>query len=240
MNNLNIITKESNIFGQVRFVVLNGKEYAVGKDVAKALGYKNTNDAIRTKCKGVVKHDGLKTNGIEMALIPESDIYRLIFGSKLPNAEKFQDWIFDDVLPTIRKTGGYVSNDDMFINTYLPFADETTKALFKSTLEVTRKQNEIIQKQNKTINTFKESENSILVREFCKVISKKGFTIGEKRMWQFLKDNKYVNQNREPYQKYIEMGLFEVKEGTKNNHTYRTTKVTGKGQVYFIEKIKAI
>ena len=90
---------KNELFGKVRFAIINGKEYAVGKDVAVALGYKNPRDAIRTKCKGVVKHDSLKEGGYSISLILEPDIYRLIFGSKLDSAEKFQDWVFNEVLP---------------------------------------------------------------------------------------------------------------------------------------------
>lgn len=109
--NLSIITKENELFGKVRFTVIKGKEYAVGKDVATALGYANPRDAIRTKCKGVVKHDSFKEGGYSISLIPESDIYRLIFGSKLESAEQFQNWVFDEVLPSIRKHGAYITDE---------------------------------------------------------------------------------------------------------------------------------
>ena len=126
-----IITKENEIFGKVRFTVINEKQYAVGKDVAKALGYSNTNDAILRHCKGVVKHDGLKINGVKIALIPEPDIYRLIFGSKLPNAEQFQDWVFEEVLPSIRKHGAYISDDeDSVDNDYIRFTYGQLKKTF--------------------------------------------------------------------------------------------------------------
>ncbi|HCP7137698.1 TPA: hypothetical protein OE941_000371 [Clostridioides difficile] len=105
MNNLQIFEKLE--FGQIRMVEIDNKPYFVGKDVAKSLGYKNTNDAILRHCKGVVKHDGFKINGIKIALITEGDVYRLIVGSNLPNAEKFESWVFDEVLPTIRQTGQY-------------------------------------------------------------------------------------------------------------------------------------
>lgn len=105
MNNLQIFEKME--FGQIRMAEIDNKPYFVGKDVAKSLGYKNTNDAILRHCKGVVKHEGFKINGIKIALITEGDVYRLIVGSNLPNAEKFESWVFDEVLPTIRQTGQY-------------------------------------------------------------------------------------------------------------------------------------
>ncbi|EGT3911763.1 hypothetical protein I5972_18140, partial [Clostridioides difficile] len=92
---------------QIRMAEIDNKPYFVGKDVAKSLGYKNTNDAILRHCKGVVKHEGFKINGIKIALITEGDVYRLIVGSNLPNAEKFESWVFDEVLPSIRETGQY-------------------------------------------------------------------------------------------------------------------------------------
>ena len=91
-----------------------------------------------------------------MIIINESGLYALIFGSKLESAQRFKRWVTSEILPSIRKTGGYVSNDDMFINTYLPFADDTTKALFKTTLTTVRKQNEVIAAQNKQIETQKK------------------------------------------------------------------------------------
>ena len=94
----------------------------------------------------------------------------------------------------------------------------------------------MIQKQQKTLNTFETSKDSILVRELAKVMSKNGMIIGEKRLWEKLRLWKLVNSKNEPYQKYIDMGIFEVKEGVKNSHTYRTIKITGKGQIYIINK----
>lgn len=111
MNNLQIFEKME--FGQIRMAEIDNKPYFVGKDIAKSLGYKNTNDAILRHCKGVVKHEGFKINGIKVALITEGDVYRLIVGSNLPNAEKFESWVFDEVLPTIRQTGQYQLQQDV-------------------------------------------------------------------------------------------------------------------------------
>ena len=111
MNNLQIFEKLE--FGQIRMAEIDNKPYFVGKDIAKSLGYKNTNDAILRHCKGVVKHEGFKINGIKVALITEGDVYRLIVGSNLPNAEKFESWVFDEVLPSIRETGKYQLQQDV-------------------------------------------------------------------------------------------------------------------------------
>jgi len=158
-NNLMIFDNEE--FGQVRCIKIDDKPYAVGVDVARALGYAKPNEAITAHCDdpiiyGVTDRLGRKQN---TKIIPESDIYNLIFEaakqSKNPEikikAVKFKKWVFEEVLPTIRKTGGYVDNDEVFIDTYLPFVDDTTKAFFKSNLIALRNQNRVIEEQRKEI-----------------------------------------------------------------------------------------
>lgn len=106
MNELQIFNSEE--FGEVRTVEIDGKPYFVGTDVAKALGYSNPRKAIIDHCKGVTKRDTPTSSGIQsMSYINEGDLYRLIMKSKLPSAEKFESWVMDEVLPTIRKTGSY-------------------------------------------------------------------------------------------------------------------------------------
>ena len=108
MNELKIFNNDE--FGQVRTVDIDGKPYFVGKDVANALGYSNPRDAISRHCKGVVKRHSFKEGGQPIALIPEGDMYRLITHSKMKSAERFENWVFDEVLPDIRKTGSYSMN----------------------------------------------------------------------------------------------------------------------------------
>lgn len=106
MNELQIFNSEE--FGNIRTAEIDGKPYFVGTDVAKALGYNNPRDAVSRHCKGVVKRDTPTSSGIQsMSYINEGDLYRLIMKSKLPSAEKFESWVMDEVLPTIRKTGSY-------------------------------------------------------------------------------------------------------------------------------------
>ena len=106
MNELQIFN--SGEFGEIRTIEIDGKPYFVGTDVAKALGYNNPRDAVSRHCKGVVKRDTPTSSGIQsMSYINEGDLYRLIMKSKLPSAEKFESWVMDEVLPTIRKTGSY-------------------------------------------------------------------------------------------------------------------------------------
>lgn len=110
MTQLQIFTNVE--FGKVRGMEVNGKPYVVASDVAKALGYKRPNDAISQHCKYTVKyripHPQNKTKTLEVNIIPEGDVYRLIIKSKLPSAQKFEEWVMDKVLPEIRKTGGYI------------------------------------------------------------------------------------------------------------------------------------
>lgn len=105
LNHLKIFNSEE--FGSIRTVEVAGKIYFVGKDLANALGYSNPRDAIARHCKGVVKHDSFKEGGQEVALLPEGDMYRLITHSKLESAERFESWVFDEVLPSIRQKGSY-------------------------------------------------------------------------------------------------------------------------------------
>ena len=132
-------------FGSVRTIEENGKVLFCGSDVAKALGYRRPKDAINAHCKGAVKRRLLTNGGAqEMKMISEGDVYRLISHSRLPSAEKFESWIFDDVLPTIRRTGGYVTNEEMFIENYLPFLDEPYQNLFRLQMMAINQLNERI------------------------------------------------------------------------------------------------
>lgn len=154
MQDLNFKDSE---FGELDLLVEEDKIYFPATQCARILGYSNPYDAIKRHCKedGVVKHEGVSytTNqhGVsskqvtEIKYINEGNLYRLIVSSKLPTAEKFERWIFDEVLPTIRKTGGYVANDDLFINTYLPYADERTRDLFRLQLNTIRQLNNKIE-----------------------------------------------------------------------------------------------
>lgn len=152
MNELQIFKNEE--FGQVRVSDENGHVWFCLSDICKSLELTNVTEVKkRLNEKGVSSIETLTNGGKQKLLyINESNLYKVIFQSRKEEAEKFQDWVTDDVLPTIRKTGGYVNNDDAFIRTYLPFADDTTKAMFKSTLETVRKQNELIVKQQEEIN----------------------------------------------------------------------------------------
>lgn len=174
MNEIEIFTNEE--FGKVKVINIYNNAWFVAKDIAEILGYGNGNKNSKSLANAIVDHveeedrkmltyeecKGLfrgyqngdptfKINSNGLRVINESGLYSLILSSKLPTAKKFKRWVTSEILPSIRKTGGYVNNDDMFINTYLPFADETTKLLFKNTLNVINNQNKLISHQKNEI-----------------------------------------------------------------------------------------
>lgn len=251
MSNLKIFNNQE--FGQVRTLTINDKPYFVAVDIAKALGYKDTTNTIKQHCRWVVKHHiphpQNKDKTLEVNVIPEGDLYRLIANSKLPTAKEFESWVFDEVLPQIRQTGGYVNNDDLFISTYLPNADEQTKLMFKSQLSVIKNlNNKIEQDKSKVLfaDAVSVSTTEILINDLAKLLKQNGIDIGGTRLFRWLRENKYLISRKgkdynAPTQRSMEMGLFRVKETaiTSSKGTVITSKtpmVTGKGQQYFINK----
>ena len=246
MSELEIFNNEE--FRQVRSVEVEGEPYFVAKDIAIALGYSNPRKAIidhvDEEDKGVTKCDTLG-GAQEITIINESGLYSLILSSKLPSAKEFKRWITSDVLPKIRKTGGYVNNDDLFINTYLPFADDTTKLLFKSTLQVINNQNKLIEEQKPLVtfaNTVANSSDTIDMGEMAKLCSKEGLKIGRNRLFETLREQKILMSNNNPYQPYVERKWFEIIETVKHtsygDKLFTKTMVTGLGQIKIIEKLK--
>lgn len=227
---------KNNEFGEIRVVEINKKPYAVGIDIAKALGYKDPNSAISRHCKGSVKHPVPTNSGEQqMNVISEGDIYRLVANSKLPSAEKFETWVFDEVLPSIRKHGAYLTDEK--IEEVLMDPDTIIK--LATQLKEERSRRLEAERFNKQIAI---SENSLLVREVAKIASKDNIVIGEKRLWNKLREWGLIfKDTTEPKQEYIDRGYFEVVEGAKDTYkgtfTYRTTRVTGKGQVYIIKRL---
>lgn len=229
-------------FGSVRTIEENGKILFCGSDVAKALGYRRPKDAINAHCKGAVKRRLLTNGGTqEMKMISEGDVYRLISHSRLPSAEKFESWIFDDVLPTIRRTGGYISNEEMFIENYLPFLDESYKNLFRLQIMFISKLNERIRNDKPLVDFalhVADSEDLIDMNAMAKLAADKNFNIGRTRLFRWLKEMGVLMSNNLPYQRYIDRRYFVVKESVFEvegmKKTYRQTFVTGKGQLFII------
>lgn len=249
MNEVQIFENEE--FGSVRTVEINGKPYFVGKDVAKALGYKDTVSALKQHCRGVVKHHLTDSLGREQdaVFIPEGDIYRLVVRSKLPSAERFESWVFDEVLPSIRKNGGYIAGqENMTDEELLANAVLVAQKKIAERDKIIEKQNEKIEADRpKTIfaDAVSTSKTSILIGDLAKLICQNGHQIGQKRLFQWMRDHGYLMKvgasYNMPTQRYMEQGLFEVKERSIQNpdgsvRITKTTTITGKGQLYFINK----
>ena len=246
MNEIQIFNNPN--FGTIRTLDENGAVLFCGSDVAKALGYSNPRKALTDHCRGVTKRD-TPTNGgsQEMAFIPESDLYRLVFSSKLPGAEKFTDWVTSEVLPGIRRHGAYMTPETIeqaILNpdTIIKIATELKAEREK------RKALEIKVESDKPKVLFADavsvSKTSILVGELAKLLKQNGVDIGQNRLFDWMRQNGYlIRRNGTDYnmptQRSMDMGLFEIKETAINHsdgHTSvkKTVKVTGKGQQYFV------
>lgn len=247
MNELKIF--ENTEFGQVRTVTIDNEPWFVGKDVADALGYSDTNKAVAMH----VEEEDKKLNDKSSSsfgqrgatLINESGLYALIFGSRLESAKRFKHWVTSEVLPAIRKHGAYavdelLNNPDMAIKAFTALKEE-------------RERNKLLQADNARMkpkeifaDAVATSKQSILIGELAKLLKQNGYDTGEKRLFTYLRDNGYLIRRKgtdynAPTQRSMEMGLFEVKETAvthSDGHTTinKTTKVTGKGQQYFINK----
>jgi prophage antirepressor-like protein len=142
---------ENPIFGQIRMVMVDDEPMFCLIDVCRALEIKNATDVAKRLDEDELTRLNLGGRAGESNFITESGLYAVILRSDKPNAKKFRKWVTSEVLPTIRKTGGYVNNDELFISTYLPYADENTKLIFSQTLKTVREQNETIKRQKKEI-----------------------------------------------------------------------------------------
>ena len=237
-------------FGEIRTIEENGAVMFCGSDVAKALGYSNPRDAISRHCKGVVKRDTPTESGMqEMSFIPESDLYRLVFGSKLPTAERFTDWVTEEILPTIRKHGAYMTPDTLDRMISSPeFGIKLLTALQAEREQRVKLENKVTADAPKVLfaDAVSASHASILVGELAKLLRQNGKEIGQNRLFRWLRENGYLIKRtgsdfNMPTQRSMELGLFSIKE-TAITHAdgtvtvSKTVKVTGKGQQYFVEK----
>lgn len=251
---------QNNEFGEIRTVTVNNEPWFVGKDIATVLGYSNSRDVL-------VKHFDDEDKAFMMldiahsqngnvpvgqsktTIINESRLYSLILSGKLPKAKKFKRRVTAEVLPSIRRTGGYVSDADIFINAYLANADEQTKMLFKTQLKAMQSLNNKIETDKSKVlfaDSVSASSTSILISEPAKLIKQNGVDIGSKRLFKWMRNNGYLinrkgSEYNMPTQKSMNLKLFEVKETAithSNGHTSvnKTPKLTGKGQIYFINK----
>jgi len=243
--NLEIFKNEE--FGNIGIVKHNGKEYFDANSVAKCLGYTRPNDIIRDKCKGTLESSTLKNNGgYPLKIIPEGDLYRLIISSQLPSVEKFERWMFDEVIPSIRKHGGYLiekENDtpEEIMARALIVAQETLKRRGEriKALEIKAEEDEpLVTFANRVANT----SDAIDIGTFSKLVNDENIDVGRNKLFDFLRSNKYLMKKNIPYQKYIDNGYFKTIEqvfktpyGDKLNVK---TLITGVGQIKIINKLK--
>ena len=236
-------------FGSVRTVCIDGEPWLVGKDVAVILGYSNTRKALLDHVDTEDKRDGVTIRDSigrqqNAVVINESGFYSLVLSSKMPNAKKFKRWVTAEVLPTIRKTGGYVANEDVFVETYLPFADEPIKQLFRIQCRVINQLNERIRKDEQKVkfaDHVGDSTNVIDVNRMAKLCADHGIRIGRNRLFAWMRSRGILMGGNIPYQEYIENGYFRVKESVYETNgqkrTYQQTFVTGKGQQYILSRL---
>ena len=238
-------------FGDVRVVEQNGEPWFVGKDVAEIVGHENPERAIRKYVedddKGVT--DLVTPGGKQRAtVINESGVYSLILSSKLPRAKEFKRWVTAEVLPSIRKHGAYMTettlekaltSPDFLIRLATELKQEQEKRI------AAEKQIEIDRPKVVFADAVAVADDSILIGELAKLIRQNGVAMGQNKLFSWLRENGYLMKGGEsrnlPTQRAMEMNLFKVKERVISNPdgsqlTTRTTKVTGKGQQYFINR----
>ena len=256
MENLQIFNSEE--FGQIRTMAINGEPWFVGKDVADILGYSNSRKALLDHVDNEDKNDGVTIRdaigrGQNTVVINESGLYSLILLSKMPNAKKFKRWVTSEVLPSIRGNGAYIAGQENMT------PEQIMAAGLQAAQKIIESKNQQIEAQKTDIQRMKPKEifadavsashTSILIGALAKIISQNGVQIGQNRLFAWMRENGYLITRRGadynmPTQKSMEMKLFEIKERTVNNpdgsvRIIRTALVTGKGQQYFINKFLA-
>ena len=246
----------NDIFGEVRGLNIDGKPYAVASDVAKALGYAKPNNAVNTHCKNATLKQGIIKDNLgrlqDVLIIPESDIYRLIIKSKLPKAQEFECWVMDEVLPQIRQTGGYIpvsqEDDEKLI---LAKALMITKRTIEQKEQLLQQANKTIEKQKPLVDGYKQfldvGENMDF-GTFAKHIGiGRNKIMAQLREWKVLMTDEYTvmgvkqtgDKHNQPYQKYMDKGLFVVKQKRIKTGQYKAvTLVTPLGATAIAKKLK--
>lgn len=220
MNEIQVFDNEE--FGQVRAIEIDGKPYFCASDIAEALGYSNPRKAILDHCKGVTKRDTPTNSGVQSVnYIPEGDIYRLIVRSKLPSAEKFESWVFDEVIPTIRQTGGY-HLPQTYAEALRAYADAVEQ---KERLAL---ENKSLQPKAEFFDAVTDSKDAIPMADVAKVLD---MGIGRNKLFEFLRNNKILMADNKPYQKYVDAGYFRVIE-QKYDKGYGETGINIKTLVF--------
>lgn len=247
MNELQIFKNEK--FGEVRTMSIDGEPWFVGKDVAEILGYQNASKALsdHVSAEDKLNNESLSSIGQRGGwLINESGLYSLILRSKLESAKEFKHWVTSEVLPSIRKHGGYIAGQEQMTGEEL-LARAVKYA--NSKIEELESKVEVMKPKAIFADAVSTSKTSILIGDLAKLLKQNGIDMGQKRLFDWMRNNGYLIKQKgtsynRPTQRSMEMGLFEVKESSfvhPDGHTgiTMTTKVTGKGQVYFINKFLA-
>ena len=245
MNNL-IILEERQVLGK-DFKIYGTKENPLflAKDVANWIEHSD-----RTKMlKGIDEEEKVKNivptlgGNQEMWFLTEDGLYEVLMQSRKPIAKQFKKEV-KKILKQIRITGGAVKDEEEFIKNYFPsFSEEVKQAMVLDLKHQNEKIKKDLEEKNRFINQIAISENSLKVEEVAQLASKDGIKIGRNKLWNKLREWGFIKKNSkyDPKQKYIDSGYFEVVEGAKETYkgvfTYKTTKVTGKGQVYIINKL---
>lgn len=247
-NKIEIFKNEE--FGEIRTLEIDGKPYFVASDIAKALGYKRPNDAISVHCRYTVKHSiphpQSKTKTLNVNIIPEGDMYRLIAHSELPSAEKFESWIYDEVLPSIRKHGVYMTTEVIERTLTDPDYLIQLATALKEERQARKFAEEKIEQQKPLVdfaNQVTDTTDLIDMKTMAKLLKDNNINIGRNRLFEFLRMKKILMKDNQPYQQYVDAGYFKVNEYTYTNSfgqtkTNRQTFVTGKGQLYITKKVK--
>ena len=233
---------ESNQFGQLRGTNINGEAWLMATDVARRLGYTNPQKAIRDHVDTEDKtlNESFTVNGTTPILINESGLYSLILSSKLPQAREFKRWVTSEVLPQIRKTGGYIPVK----------AEDDEKTIMAKAMEIMNRtlaqKDAILEAQKPKVafaNAVTTGDGCILISEMAKLLTRNGYVTGRTRFFRWLRENGYIfKKSTEPIQKWVEMGIFATSVTViHTNHGAEervTTKVTGKGQEYFLRMLR--
>lgn len=245
----NIIVFENKQFGDLRTFVEEGKQepWFVAADVCRALELEQVTNAIRRLDddeKALISIKGISRGNDKVSVVNEPGLYALVLGSRKAEAKEFKRWITHEVIPSIRKSGGYIAGQESMSD-----ADLMAKALIVAQRQIEQRDKQITEMQPKALfaDAVSASKTSILVNEMAKLLRQNGVAIGEKKLFKLLRVNGYLCSKGElhncPTQRAMDMGLFEIKETaitTSDGSVIlrRTPKVTGKGQVYFINKFK--
>lgn len=239
MNKVKIFNSEE--FGDVRTVTINGEPWFVGKDVADILGYQNGSRDINRHVHEEDRQNyqnGTFDSPRGMTIINESGLYALIFGSKLESAVRFKHWVTSEVLPAIRKTGSYQAPQGKELLALAVL--EAQKTIDEQSKAIERMKSKVI-----FANAVETSHTSILIGELAKLLRQNGVDTGQKRLFEQLRNEGYLmktgSSRNMPTQRYVADGLFQIKETVISNpdgsvRMTKTTKVTGKGQQYFLNK----